>query len=833
MAEKGINKKVFVAALIVVLVFTVVGLLQIYHALDPLENKAYDYRVKFFADSNKPSDDIIVILLDQYSIEWANRERGWGWPWPRKAYADIVDFMNQGAAKSVAFDVLFTEPSIYRRADQDEIIDNVVKSMDEFRENVSASQSESDETPDETLVVPRNMPRNAPPAGLPARQRPVNREHQREVLANYMAAMAALQSLSERSDDNAYVKAVKEYGRVVQAVFFNSDSGSTDTWPQDLHKPLFNLNGFDSIIQKFNLNDNSLGALFPIPELKAVSGALGHVTSSKDSDEIHRRVKLFIDFDGKAVPGLSAASLLVSGSDNNITYNEKKRQIEWGDYIIPVDSEGRSILRFRGSLNRYMPYSAADILRSLDAIRGNAEPVYSPSEFEGKYVFFGFYAPGLFDICSNPLESAYPGMGMHITMLDNILSGDLIRESAKWANWVVLFIVILLTTVLALFSDKLWFSIGGAAIIAAVIVAGAFIAYGSFCLWFPLVMPLAGLLISFLTCTVYNYATEGSQKRFIKGAFSQYLSPAVIDQIIADPSNLELGGKSLDMSAIFTDIQRFSSISEGLQKAYGKDGPKELVNLLNLYLTEMSNIVLANEGTIDKFEGDAIIAFFGAPIPTERHAALACRSAVQMKKAEATMTGRIMDKAGRFYPVLNSLIEKNAIRAEQPLYTRIGINSGEMVVGNMGTPNKMNYTIMGNAVNLAARLEGVNKQYDTGGILLSEYTREKIGNDEFVLRPLSRVRVVGISTPVRLYELLDLRESASAQLLEMVKDWEAIFKAYEGRDFPKALEGFKEVYGKNANDLTALLYIKRCEEYLRTPPSDEQWDDGVDNLTSK
>jgi adenylate cyclase len=204
-----------------------------------------------------------------------------------------------------------------------------------------------------------------------------------------------------------------------------------------------------------------------------------------------------------------------------------------------------------------------------------------------------------------------------------------------------------------------------------------------------------------------------------------------------------------------------------------------------------------------------------------------------MKKAEDAMTSRIMDKQGRFYPVLNELIEKKAIRGDHPLYTRIGINSGEMVVGNMGTPSKMNYTIMGNAVNLAARLEGVNKQYDTGGILFSEYTKEKIGDDEFVSRPLSRVRVVGISTPVRLYELLDLRESASAEVLEMIKNWGSVFPAYEGRDFSKALEGFKTIYLKNNNDLTARLYMERCEQYLKTPPSDKEWDGGVDNLTFK
>jgi len=203
------KKKALVAVVIVILIFFVIGTLQLFHVFDPLENKAYDYRVKLFADSNKPSDDIIVILLDQYSIEWANQERGWGWPWPRKAYADIVEFMNHGNAKSVAFDVLFTEPSIYRSANQDEIIDNAVKSMDEFRESVSALQS--------SFTAAPAAPPNADGA---SRGRPLTGEQQRRIFTDYMAAMAALQSLSERSDDNTFANAVKEYGHVVQAVFF-------------------------------------------------------------------------------------------------------------------------------------------------------------------------------------------------------------------------------------------------------------------------------------------------------------------------------------------------------------------------------------------------------------------------------------------------------------------------------------------------------------------------------------------------------------------------------------------------------------------------------------
>jgi hypothetical protein len=155
-----------------------------------------------------------------------------------------------------------------------------------------------------------------------------------------------------------------------------------------------------------------------------------------------------------------------------------------------------------------------------------------------------------------------------------------------------------------------------------------------------------------------------------------------------------------------------------------------------------------------------------------------------------------------------------------------------MVVGNMGTPNKMDYTIMGNAVNLAARLEGVNKQYDTGGILISAYTRAHLG-DEFVLRPLSRVRVVGINTPLRLYELLDIASDAPPELPEMVKNWEQAFNSYENRDFSAAQNAFQAIFDKNKGDLAAKKYLNRCVKYVSSPPDDKTWDNGVDNLTEK
>ncbi|MDR1374002.1 MAG: adenylate/guanylate cyclase domain-containing protein [Treponema sp.] len=748
-ASKGI-KKPFAALIITLGVFLIITLAGLLNVFTFLEYKTYDFWVNLLAGTGRVSDDIIVVLLDQDSIDWANRERGWSWPWPRKAYGEIVDYMRLGGASSVAFDVLFSEPSLYGA-----------------------------------------------------------------------------------EDDDAFIGASRNYGRVVQTVFFSPQSGNIFSWPQDLNMPLFKTENFGSFLSNFDLlkgEEGVVGAQFPIPGLRNTAGMIGNVTGKADPDGIIRRVGLFTLFDGRAVPGLSAASLLVSGADREIRFNQKKQRIEWGDYTIPVDRDGKTLLRFRDSLDRYLPYRAVDILQSAEAYAKGEEPFLPPDNFKDRYVFFGFYAEGLYDIFNTPISSVYPGMGIHISMLDNLLRQDFIQQIPYGLN-----ILICLAAVgvmgLLVFSNRISLAVGGGILILIALTGGAAGAYmGGY--WLPLVASAAGTILIFLTGTLYNYATEGNQKRFIKSAFSQYLSPAVIEQIIADPSKLELGGESLEMTAIFTDIQRFSSISEGLQKAYERDGPKELVNLLNLYLTEMSDIVLANQGAIDKFEGDAIIAFFGAPIRTDKHAAFACRAAVQMKKAEAAMTSRVMDPQGRFYPVLNQLIEKNIVRPERPLYTRIGINSGEMVVGNMGTPRKMNYTIMGNAVNLAARLEGVNKQYDTGGILLSEYTRNQLG-DEFILRPLSRVRVVGISTPLRLYELLDLREDAPPELLNAVEAWEAAFKIYESRNFPDALNSFKAIRQKNSQDLVAGLYIGRCEEYLKTPPSDQDWDDGVDNLTSK
>jgi len=454
--------------------------------------------------------------------------------------------------------------------------------------------------------------------------------------------------------------------------------------------------------------------------------------------------------------------------------------------------------------------------------------------FEDKYVFVGYHAQGLFDIFSTPISSVYPGVGCHVTMLDNMLQNDFIRESSEFVNLLILLAIIIVMVCITMFLHRISVSVSSTAIIVVGIIIGAFLAYQFGGLWIPMVTYLTGTLASFVTVTLYNYATEGSQKRFIKSAFSQYLSPKVIEQIIHDPSQLKLGGEKKEMTAIFTDIRAFSTFSEAL------GDPTKLVELLNFYLTRMSDIILDHEGTIDKYIGDAIVGFFGAPVQMKNHAALACRAAVKMKKAELVINREALEKGLVNEKVMEALLAKGKIKSMNdpcPVYTRLGINSGEMVAGNMGTPNKMNYTIMGNAVNLAARLEGVNDQYDTGGILISEYTKDNLdangAGGEFIFRPMSRVRVVGINTPLRLYELLDIASEAPPELLEMVKSWEQAFSFYEKQDFLAAKNIFQTICSKNDGDLAAKKYLNRCIKFQSSPPDEKIWDNGVDNLTQK
>ena len=314
------------------------------------------------------------------------------------------------------------------------------------------------------------------------------------------------------------------------------------------------------------------------------------------------------------------------------------------------------------------------------------------------------------------------------------------------------------------------------------------------------------ILIQDITETVKMTAALKFFNDQLHKAFSTYLSEDVVKEIIDDPTRLQLGGVKRHMTAMFSDIKNFTQIAEALT-------PEQLVELLNHYLSAMSNVILDQKGTIDKYEGDAILAFFGAPAQLSDHALRTCTAAILMKRLEAEVNKLLKEK--KLCPL--------------PIFTRIGINTGEMVVGNMGTQKKMNYTVIGNAVNLAARLEGVNKQYGTS-IIASENTIKETGG-KLLSRRLGWIRVIGISKPVRIYEILELKQAAGPSLHKLVEFFHNAVNIFETRDWKNAENAFKLVLKHFPNDNPSKIYLKYCRHFLQNPPPNN-WD-GVINIKQK
>lgn len=572
------------------------------------------------------------------------------------------------------------------------------------------------------------------------------------------------------------------------------------------------------VIQTFFYSADDYGkTLMPVKPINDNAALLGNITSAKDSDDIIRRTRLFDTFNGTEYPTLGLAPLFL---------NEETPDFS----SIPVLDNNTALLRFTKSIDDYFPYSAKDILESHELWLQGKEGVLSPEDFIDLYIFCAYYAPGLFDICSTPVSQVYPGVGIHITTLDNYLTESFIKKVPFCISLLWLIVLAFFASLFAVISEKIsprfsafFISAGIFAGIAVSILVPVILFNNG--IWILMIAPLFAFLISEMASVVVSLSVEGKQKRFIRSAFSQCLSKDVVNQIINDSSSFTLGGKEFEMSAIFTDIQKFSSFSELLTA-------KELGCLLNFYLTKMSDIIIDEKGTVDKYEGDAIVALVGAPVAMPDHAVHACAAAIKMKKAELVMNQDIirysknpkpswMEEA--LYSAFKTLVANN-----KTIFTRIGINSGEMIAGYFGSEKKKNYTMMGNNVNLASRLEGVNKQYHTNGILISQSTKELLG-DRFVVRSLDRVRVVNINTPIGLYELIEEKSLATPELLDYVQNWENAMAEFNKRNYTKAKELFSSLAEKNSSDNVAKYYIHLLDGYfLKGTFPKESDDEGVE-----
>jgi adenylate cyclase len=389
-----------------------------------------------------------------------------------------------------------------------------------------------------------------------------------------------------------------------------------------------------------------------------------------------------------------------------------------------IDFRGPAQLRDQ-TTHTYPTYSFFDLEYSEEQILAGVKPQIDPALFRGKVVFVGATASGLRDVFPTPFASgAMGGIHVHAAVADDILSNRFMRTAPNSVRIFSVIVAGLAVGVVATLLPAWWATAITLAIVSAFGWAAARAFAGSY--WVNVTQPIAAAAFALFGGVAYQYFVEGRERRKMKRLFGQYVSKDVFDQLVADPSRARLGGQRRDMTVLFSDIRGFTTVSE-------KGQPEEIVGMLNEYFSEMVAIVFRHGGTLDKFVGDMVMALFGAPLDDERHAVHAAEAALDMVAALAVLNERWRTE-GR--PVLD---------------IGIGINSGPMIAGNIGSSAIMSYTVIGDAVNLGARLESLNKEYGTR-IIISDATRARLG-DGYTVRPLGDVVVKGKTQPVSVFEL--------------------------------------------------------------------------------
>ncbi|MDQ6964262.1 MAG: adenylate/guanylate cyclase domain-containing protein [Mariprofundales bacterium] len=536
--------------------------------------------------------------------------------------------------------------------------------------------------------------------------------------------------------------------------------------------------------------------------LSSVVDAEGFFNFFPDQDGMVRKVPLMVQRDGLVLPNLGVQSVAIYLNHAPITVDADMagvNRVTVGSHTIPTDAHGAMLLNHYGPGMTFTHISAADVL---------ADRV-DPALFKDALVLFGATAIGIFDMRPTPFDEKFPGVENHAAGVNNILHDEAIERPA-WLEVNELVVVFLLSMLLGLVSRR------RSALSQSVIIITVplLLAYASlylfteYHLWVKITYIILGVLMTTIPTTLLEYVVEAGKRSFITDAFSRYLSPELVEDLANNPDMLKLGGEERVLTAFFSDIASFSSFSE-------KMTPTELVSFLNEYLSVMSNIILDRGGTIDKYEGDAIIAFFGAPLPMEDHAYQCTMASLEQQWALSDLRNKWREEG---LPEVN---------------IRIGLNSGAMVVGNMGAESRMNYTMMGDHVNLAARLEGVGKQYRVS-ILVSGDTRDMIA-DRIYCRFVDRVRVVGRSSPVELMQPINEIDKVDPVDIERDQLYQEAWSMMQRHEFAAALKALEELDRRwppnGPQDGLYQVMIARVRDLIATPPPSD-WD-GVHNLTSK
>jgi adenylate cyclase len=524
-----------------------------------------------------------------------------------------------------------------------------------------------------------------------------------------------------------------------------------------------------------------------------------------DADGVFRRVPLVQSYQDYLFASLALATtrahLQADGIELEVVTEGTRggkeyyalESINLGNYRIPVDANGAVYVPYRGRQGSF-PYVSMHRVLSRTA---------NPLMLKDKIVLIGTSAPGLLDLRSTPVQNIYPGVEVHANIVSGILDNRIKHKPAWTVGYEVVLLVVIavgMTLLLPLVSPLL--AATGTAGITGLVLAGTFLAWNNN-LILPLASPLLLILLMFMLHMSYGFFIESRGKRQLANLFGHYIPPELVDEMSESPEQYSLEGENREMTVLFSDVRGFTSISEGMD-------PKQLTQLMNALLTPMTRVIHKNRGTIDKYMGDAIMSFWGAPIANSEHARHALYAAMEMMDELKVMQA---DFKQRGWPEVN---------------IGIGLNTGDMSVGNMGSEFRMAYTVLGDAVNLGSRLEGLTKEYGVN-IIVSETTRAAI--PEFVFRELDLVRVKGKNEPVAIFEPIGHKNDVEKSVTEELSAYRKALANFRAQSWDKAEVDFFNLNRSYPDRYLYQVYLDRISVYRKEPPG-ENWD-GVFTHTSK
>lgn len=676
--------------------------------IEELESRTWDWRTQLVARPADADKNIKIIIVDQGSLDFFEREYSMTWPIPRDAYRYVIQFLSGAGARGLAFDMLFTESSAQAKETDTEL-----------------AQATGGSLPVVSAVA-------------------------METFAKYL----------DQEKFELFRRRQQEHDQRT---------------------------GFGTRFLKGKGSEVFQSATLPIPELIENSRGMGSVHANPDSDGIFRHYRpggVLMD-----VPVLSLPFAL---------YDLLEPDGNGFDVERFLDRRGNLTVQLHGPAGTYDTFPLAAVIQSQAALDAGEKPMIDPQVFKDAYVFLGVWAPGLLDLRPTPLEEKGKGVEFVATVLDNILHQDFIIKVSRPTALCIGALFVFAATALSIFIHQLWQQLVGVMVLLALFCAvGYFTAVEGY--WLPMFLPIAGMIVAVGAGLNLQFQLEGRQHRFVKGAFQYYVSRAVIDQIIENPAMLSLGGEKRDLTIFFSDIAGFTSISEALDAT-------QLVAMLNEYLTLMTDTILATGGTVDKYVGDAVVAFWNAPLPLEGHADLAVQAAMQCQIKLQEQSQFFLSHFGF------------------DLKTRIGLHTGPVSVGNFGSKSRFNYTMIGDSANLASRLEGVNKVFGSR-ILFSKSTADQL-QKPLTYRKVADLRVVGKSEVVPVYEpyvaaLGNFDEQA-------LPKYHHAIELFEKGDFGKARGEFSQL----GSDPVVQSYLNRMKKEGLADKIPEGWSP-VWNMTEK